>query len=544
MWNQETKVIGVFTPAPTPGLKRLLTSLSYNFAIRFEYRQQQDYSGLDALLLLGTDRSDAESAIQTGLSCYVELVPRHSSGPGICGDTVEFARNNQTPQPFAGRLLQLLEASEAADVRPSGRESVVASVAGCPVWSQWTHATVRASFVSLRLPELRDGEFLFHHLNQHKFLNLLPLIDFIKFVSDDPSWISPPHRACLMFDDPNLHWKSYGFIDFAKLARHAAEHHYHAAIATIPLDGWLVCPSVARLFRDRREQLSLLIHGNNHIKRELARPYSKEDVLFLLSQALGRIEKLERRAGLRVSRVMAAPHGACAEAVMIEMRNVGFEAACISHGSLRAHNSDKQWLDHLGLGMANVVRGFPIMPRFRMSAHCQNDIYLAAYLNQAIIPVGHHEEAASNMELLAQVANTINSLGEVRWTTAGNLSQANYRMRLRDKCLEVRMDSQKVNLTVPGAVAEIYVHGPCLKGLESGHTRALTLRHESGLSRDLLNDEPTALPLRSGERIQLSCIARCSPTVSMRARQPIQLRPFVRRQIAELRDRLKPFLPR
>src|SRR3712207_7699471 len=49
-------------------------------------------------------------------------------------------------------------------------------------------------------------------------------------------WTPAPLRAAIMFDDPNLHWKSYGYIIYPELVEHAKEHNYHAVFATVPLD--------------------------------------------------------------------------------------------------------------------------------------------------------------------------------------------------------------------------------------------------------------------------------------------------------------------
>ena len=152
-----------------------------------------------------------------------------------------------------------------------------------------------------------------------------------------------------MFDDPNLHWPTYGFIDFAQIAAHAQMHNYHVSFATIPLDTWFVHMPTAALFKQHSDRLSLLIHGNDHITEELARDYSEKERSRILLQALGRIGELEHRSGVVVSRVMVAPHGACSEKVLEEMAQLGFESACISSGSLRHYNGQATWLRTIGI---------------------------------------------------------------------------------------------------------------------------------------------------------------------------------------------------
>ncbi len=142
-------------------------------------------------------------------------------------------------------------------------------------------------------------------------------------------WQDAPTRASFIIDDPNLHWPSYGHVRFPELALDAAENGYHVAFGTIPLDAWLVHPGVARLFRENRHVLSLLVHGNDHLREELNRPRSDREALALLAQALQRVTALERRAGVGVSRVMVAPHGLCGEQMMRAMLLTASRASAI-----------------------------------------------------------------------------------------------------------------------------------------------------------------------------------------------------------------------
>ena len=73
----------------------------------------------------------------------------------------------------------------------------------------------------------------------------------------------------MLFDDPNLRWRSYGFINYGELLEHADAHGYHVAMAMIPLDAGRPNRAAAALFRERRDRLSLVFHGNDHIKGEL-----------------------------------------------------------------------------------------------------------------------------------------------------------------------------------------------------------------------------------------------------------------------------------
>ena len=126
-------------------------------------------------------------------------------------------------------------------------------------------------FSAYALEELASGQTLRDHLREGRFMGLVPLLHFLEEVCGEAAWTRPPLRACFVIDDPNLHWTSYGFIDYAELASHAARHGYHVALAMVPLDGALVSRRAAQLFKSSAGRLSLLVHGNDHVARELGR---------------------------------------------------------------------------------------------------------------------------------------------------------------------------------------------------------------------------------------------------------------------------------
>ena len=70
------------------------------------------------------------------------------------------------------------------------------------------------------------------------------------------------------------------------MAVDAAEHHYHAAMAMVPLDAWYASPRALRLFQEKAERLSLLVHGNNHCGAELAAQVSLQEATRFLAQSM------------------------------------------------------------------------------------------------------------------------------------------------------------------------------------------------------------------------------------------------------------------
>ena len=212
------------------------------------------------------------------------------------------------------RLERTLRNAVVPEDRPSpfldsGSGHMLGSRSGRPVWT----LRGRTETAALEPSDLGEEEVLRDRFDGGACLSLLPLVHFLRRVVQ-PNPTSPAIRATFLFDDPNLHWPSYGYVKYAGLVRDAEEHGYHAAMAMIPADAWFAHPRAVKLFRSRRDRLSLLVHGNNHVRRELAAPGS--ELIPALAQARRRVAAFERRSGVRVARVMAPPHGACGEQAM------------------------------------------------------------------------------------------------------------------------------------------------------------------------------------------------------------------------------------
>jgi hypothetical protein len=337
---------------------------------------------------------------------------------------VRFADDPGLPFPFRGRSLRTKVAFPPSGLTLRPDERPLATCDLGPVWAFSEREGAKHYRSAFALPSLPADGSLQDVLNGIRFLELVPLLHWLREMSASSRYSSSPLKACFIFDDPNLHWPRYGFVDYRQLATHAEKENYHVSFATIPLDTWFTHRGAAEIFRSHQNRLSLMVHGNNHIKRELARAYTEAERIFLLQQAIRRIERLERRSGLVVARVMVPPHGACSEEMLAALPACGFEAACISHGSLRAHNKSRAWTKTLGFLPSELIRGCPVLPRWGVTGDLKNTILLAAFLKQAIILRGHHQDLKDGPELLDQLARFINGLGSVAWLNMADMARS------------------------------------------------------------------------------------------------------------------------
>ena len=381
------------------------------------------------------------------------------------------------------------------------------------------------------LPEFSAGDALHDVLNEGRFLEMLPLVSWLREMCASTAYASPPLRACFIFDDPNLHWTRYGFVDFRMTAAHAAKENYHVAFATIPLDAWFAHEATIQVFRKNVPYLSLAVHGNNHTKQELARNYTAAARVSLLQQAIRRIEHLEARTGLSVCRVMVPPHGACSEEMLAELPGCGFEAACISHGSVCAHNQGKTWTRNVGYFPSELVHGCPVLPRWGLSGNVKNTILLAAFLGQPMVLRGHHQDLKDGIELLDNLAEFINQLGPVTWSRMTDLCRMNHQWRMEGSTCRVKPLGRKIVFRIPEPATRLVI--------EDGFRTDWQISGMNGNVTMVRAGEIIALSERSrGEISIVAAPAATVPSTNGTHRTPAPV--FLRRLLTEGRDRLLP----
>ncbi len=534
---------GTTTPLNV-GQERTLAALEEVFPVRFVRRDLTNLGGVDGLLLLEASVQAHRTARLPQLSLPIADLPvesprprraRGRSAPGGDVGPVAMADDPALQRPLRGRLIP--ERATPRDPTPipsAGR--ALASVGDESVWWQIDDAAGPMAMSAYPLATLSEGEALRDHMRAGCFMGLLPVVQFLRQVLGSEGWRPPMPRASFIIDDPNLHRPSYGFLDYRVLAEHAAQHGYHVAIATVPIDGWRADRRASALFAENSSVLSLLIHGNDHVARELAHLDSDGAALGTIAQALRRIVALERRSGLSVDRVMAPPHGACSEEALRAMFRLGFEAACISR--------PYPWLDGkppptplAGWRPAEIVAGgLSVLPRYPLSS-AREDLALRAMLGQPLILYGHHGDLADGLDVLAQAAAEINELDEFGWGPLKWIARGSYATRLCGELMLVKMFARRIELEVPVGVHEVRVLVQEPLGGAAGHCLESRRGHAHLAFHGGLGVSET-VPVDATARLDLTIVADrpLSPTaVPAPALRPW---PWLRRAIVEGRDRL------
>jgi hypothetical protein len=417
--------------------RRLWGALQDAYPVRFEGREAGVDHDLDGVIAIGA----GDPILSRGLPCL------HAVGeePRAGGSRRSLALRHHAAlaRPLRGARLGDGHARALEPEMLGGHEVVLATLDGLPAWAFARDGALLGHSVpplgaaprhrvSCAPAELHEGEALRERLGPGRCLALLALAHFLGDLTAGPRRELPPLRAAFVIDDPNLHWPSYGHLDYAELLRHARAHGYHLAVAMAPLDGWLAHPRAVRLFREGSAELSVCVHGNDHDGPELGRPRSKAESLALVAQALRRAAAFERRTGVTVDRVMVPPHERVGEPVARALLACGFQALCTTRPyPWTATSLGVSWLTRppdagplAAWGPVDVVAGgLPVLLRADF-AYPREDLVLRAFLGQPLLLYGHQDLLRHGPDQLAEAAAAIDRLGEVRWSSLASIARA------------------------------------------------------------------------------------------------------------------------
>lgn len=515
----------------------LFAALEAALPVRFEGRTADALGGLDALLVLADGAAPATPPDDLP---SLTLALSEPDDPGKARDNVCTAAERLDSRLHGavlpdGRIdTARLQAEAGLDV---GGATVLAACDGVPTWS--CHGESESA---LLIPaELGPREALRERLCDGRSAALLPLLHFLRARTEAIRWQPPAARASLLFDDPNLHWPTYGFVKLAELGAHAREHGYHVALATVPLDAWFAHPAALRALRESGGAISLLVHGNDHDGGELGRVASEAGAVSLAAQALRRVGAFGRRTGVAVDRVMVPPHEACSQATLSGLRRCRFEAITMTRPYPWVEFDPHSWLARpddagplVGWGPAEFVEGVPVLLRHPIAGRSPAELTLRAFLDQPLILYGHHEDALGGPAALLEVVEEVNRIAPARWCSLSELAATSFETRRSGSRLAIRPLTRKARIEIPAGSEELTVELP--RNLDPEH-QVLTI---GGARADV--GEPVAVD--PGTSVELTLVpgdAIDAGTVDLPRRRPLAV---ARRLASEGRDRLRPLARR
>jgi hypothetical protein len=528
--------IGVHPPYALAARQRLFRVLADVNAVTFVPLEHADGEDMDALISF-SDRGNRTGAVSD--IRRLEYVTLGESGVCSAGE-IRFSDSSLVDSRIRGQSVTVSTGSPQACPADEPGE-VLAHCDRWPIWRSKMIGGCRVDVVGGLPEELRDGESLREVCHSQAGV-IIPLVHFLRELTGYSEWARPPLRAAFVIDDPNLHWPTYGFVSFATIARHAREHGYHVAFATIPLDAWFTHERAARVFRQARPQLSLAVHGNDHRRRDLELIGGGDHATRALRSSLGRIERLEGRANVSVSRVMVPPHGVCPDRVYGPLVAAGFEALCREPRWWRGRPEPLRSLG--GWGMADTSHaGLPVLPRHVLStAERFDELLIGALLDQPMIAFGHARELADGYERLAALARRIGTLGAVRWGSLQDIARSNYMTRTHDTGrLTVKLFARRVLVMIQAPVTEIVVELPPRYPV-LGREFVVCEGRTYELERTSRGTVSAPIGVNGGAPTEIRLVRSSVMSTAQAPPQRRLGRAAVRRGATELRDRLEPFL--
>lgn len=534
------KRIGIFPLEEKTRRTKLFRVLEEVFAVSFQGRNRGEWAGLDGAVLFPGESDEGCETMAGGPSCLSFLGSRQE-GRGT-GGRVVFRETSILDARLRG--LRLCDRrGEGASAIPVRRGDTVLAVCGeKPVWVCRQAGFSRIESAALAPQELATGECLRDHFESERFLSLLPLVHFLRQITSDEAWTPPALRACFVIDDANLHWPTYGHLRFKELARRAERDGFHVAIAMPALDGWFAHPGAVRIFRDNRQFLSILVHGNNHVPGELCRCLSRQERNQLIAQTLLRVAAFEKRSGISVSRLLAAPHELCSEEVMESVLRLGFEAICrrMPCPRLSAPPQERPLAGWLPADL--LAGGLPVLLRRRFADRL-DDLPLQAFLDQPVVLYGHHADLASGLDRIADLAAQVNALGSVQWTSLTGIARSNFATKREGRLLRVRMYSRRICLEIPDGIEQIIVDTPTVNG-ERGRECVVCGTARGRLVHSASGAESEPLPVTARGTLEIRLVHPKALDPKGFSPPPRRLWPVLRRGLTEGRDRLLPMFCR
>jgi hypothetical protein len=290
------------------------------------------------------------------------------------------------------------------------------------------------------------------------FMETLPFLAFARSVIGDRGWTSPGLFANVMVDDPNLLLPHFGFVDYREAARIAATRSFHLTLAFIPIDFWKTSPEVARLFHEHPHLLSLVMHGNDHRKRELAQRVSPEEADWTVRQALQRMQLHQSITGLPCPTVMTFPHGAGSRLWIRALRDAGYTAAIASHSYPFTEDPGGAGAppDYEMLPAELSLYGFPIVNRFKLEEP-KEALLFAAWLGKPLILYTHHTFMRDGWDRLIDIVDFVNRQASPTWSDIDTITRANYRARRHESTLEIQAFSNDLRIDLPADIRSVVV---------------------------------------------------------------------------------------
>jgi hypothetical protein len=398
----------------------------------------------------GDRETEAVRAITDGLVSSVVRLDEAAHSYEVSSSDREFTRE------FTG--LSFGPARKETDFgmvvrQPSKGFATFAAIGGLPFFGRLDRPGSKLFLIScsavLDVQSLTDGSLFAADC----FSSLIPLMMCLKHVFQDRAWQNPTRGAVFTIDDPLLQ-KSYGFLNYARIAEEMDKHNFNCTLAFIPWNYKRTDPSVAKLITDRSDRFSLCVHGCEHTKGEFATT-SVSELSWRIHVATQQMNAHQRSTGVPYAAVMVFPQGKFSSVSLNVLKGHNYLAAVNSS----AKPQDLKDAHGLTVGdlLMPAVTQFGSFPLFRRRyPNNVADFALDLFVGRPALLVEHHGYFRQGYEKIGSFARQVSALSpDLRWMGLGELLKKTYlaRSTSHDR-VECRIFGNRHTVNNPAAVSK------------------------------------------------------------------------------------------
>ena len=195
------RLVGLSGGLSGSSLGFLFESLARLFPVDFRVVDGRLHEPLDALIVLDGNASNGYAAAEKGLPALVMMKDGECQLNG--GEqTVRFGRAPHLETCLRHQVMTESQDTGGCSIPCGAGDQILASTTTGAVWVSRPRGSGLCQLAGVPLPSLSKGEYLFEYLNRRRFMQLLPLMHFLRQVVKEHSkrsvtviW-TPDHSLC------------------------------------------------------------------------------------------------------------------------------------------------------------------------------------------------------------------------------------------------------------------------------------------------------------------------------------------------------------
>lgn len=250
------------------------------------------------------------------------------------------------------------------------------------------------------------------HFVQNSFMDVVPLMVFVRHTARDEAWHNDHNYANLTIDDPALVRPAEYPNYWTDLLAQMETHNYHTTVAFIPANYNNRQQDVVDLFRTRPDRYSLVFHGNNHDPcPEFTEQIPLGDQRADLEQAKQRMNELKAQTGIPYGRIMVFPCTLSGESTLPLLKELNYVATINNAFTPPGSTTSSAWDFNMYPAMMDY-RNYAVVLR---NTYKDSPYPFDLFRDKPFFIYGHLSDFASPAAMNS-VADAVNGLpGGVEW---------------------------------------------------------------------------------------------------------------------------------